>query len=345
MIGGKKKLGGIEFFRFYFVIQVCLCHIWTAFPKPHTDFSVEFFFVLSGIFLYRSYLKNFSLRDFAKRRFSRLYPTYVCTTVLGFLLGLFILYRQHVQVPAWDALLQFIPESLMLQGWGMFPASIINANPVIWYTSVMWLSGLFLYPLLLLGKEYATKVILPLLIFVIYSYIFSVKGLQLKDLYGYAFREGVVVSLPLLRGIADMSLGILLSAVHNSCAEPFGKKMDFAVNIVSVFSFLLLLWCCYSPYIHNEPVMLICLVGLCWGLLMEKSWFNIIFSGKLFISLGRLSYGIYLFHVYARYLINYVYDRTGGTAGTRPLYIVVYLLISIALAWIYEKLRDEGYKI
>ncbi|HAL58668.1 MAG TPA: hypothetical protein DCP64_04210, partial [Sarcina sp.] len=114
----KNSNLSIELFRILFTFVIVIHHA-SSFPGGdtclrHGYLCVEFFFILAGFFLYRSFRaeKEHSTFAYLKKRLRRLYPEYlfaalVCILVLG------VLNREF-------DLSKAVNELLMLQNTGIF---------------------------------------------------------------------------------------------------------------------------------------------------------------------------------------------------------------------------------
>ena len=103
----NKKLKNIEFLRFIFAILIIHSHIlwllldvyqicpglstYTHLFKADGFLCVEYFFIVSGYFLYNHCVnKQSTTLDFAINKLKRLYPLFLFSYVLIYLLSLFI---------------------------------------------------------------------------------------------------------------------------------------------------------------------------------------------------------------------------------------------------------------
>jgi len=121
-MSNKGKLGSIEALRFVFMIMICFWHCYgTNGFLNHGYIAVEWFFILSGMLLYHSYLnRNEGTLTYTLRKYARFAPEYL--TVLVYC------YLRHGILPVIagnrpldiDFLLKAIPEALMLQDSGFY---------------------------------------------------------------------------------------------------------------------------------------------------------------------------------------------------------------------------------
>ena len=171
-MNSKNRLAGIEFLRFFFMIWICLIHIWKPFNLYNGAIGVEFFFIVSGYFLYLGFLKgNQSVINFTKNRFWRLFPTYIIGICLTYVIVLFDQIKDGEKIEWFKTLSSFTVEGLMIQDLGCF--SINPANPVSWYVSVLFIGGTLIYASLKFNRQITTHCVLPAFILGYYVLIAS----------------------------------------------------------------------------------------------------------------------------------------------------------------------------
>ena len=246
-----KKNNSIEFLRILFIIIICLYHFGQG---VKFDFIangyilVEFFFILSGYLLYEHFKKNKSKsgEEFVVNKVKRLMKDYIFALIIS-LVATLILDGIVAGENIMKILITSIPEFFMLQNCGIYTDGI---NYPLWYISVFLIGGYFIYSLLIINKEYALKILFPVITLGVYTYIFS-KGdsLETREINNCFY-------LPLLRGIAATLLGVYTSLLVEKIN--FGKKV---MSILEITSLLLVLYCVFSNMIFDRYV-LTCLSSL-----------------------------------------------------------------------------------
>ena len=81
----------IEFFRFLFICVICLWHFSNvAMFVKHGYIAVEFFFILSGFYLYKNYRQDpeKDTFEYVLNRFKKLFPPFFISFVLLVLLDI-----------------------------------------------------------------------------------------------------------------------------------------------------------------------------------------------------------------------------------------------------------------
>lgn len=193
----------LDFYRIIFTLIICLHHFQGTLDTKIIStgyIGVEFFFILSGFFLYKSFKKNNNETAFqyTVKRIKRLYPEYILAFILCFILQM----AQSGKEKSVDCIFQAISEITLMQNIGIFRGGF---NYPLWYLSVLIFAGYIVYELLKKDKETFIKIISPITIVFTFSLLnFLGKGLENWDtVYG--------IYLPLLRGFSDICIGVLIS--------------------------------------------------------------------------------------------------------------------------------------
>lgn len=332
----KEKNLSIEAFRFIFMTLLCLHHIeGMVHIMNHGYLVVEFFFMVSGYFLYASFLRNpdRGTLDYTIKRLKRFFVEYTIALVPIY----FIHQRKVLASLTWEDtpnfVMRFFSELFFVHRIGIYPDA---TNRGTWYLSVLVVGGGILYALLRINKRLTLSVILPLVCITVYSYFF-VQG-TCTHINRWEVVNGI--SLPLMRGIADMGLGIILCHIIQSKQKILnGHPLLF--NIASVISliFIMLLMFCYR---QNDAYMLIFCPIFLAGLFSGKSWFHKVFSGKIWAFLGELSYDMLLVHFIVRApLIYFNIYQMMSPFELIIIYMTFVLVLSYLLKLVGERIRAK----
>ena len=320
-----QKLGGIEFFRFYFMVWICLFHIWTPFKTPHANFAVEFFFIIAGVFVYKSFLKGqTSPWKFAIKRFKRLFPAYFVGITLAYAVFIVDSLKDSASINWPDLMMNYLPDSLMIQEIGAFYFPPVHA--ATWFVGVLFIGSLLIYAALAFNQKLALHILFPIAILGTYSLVFS-NNLHLVDLFATESPLKGAVFLPLARGVAAMCLGVLLASFNDICL-PAGKHLlldalsIICIILLTIYGFFI------QPFYESQMLILFCILAI--SLLNPQSLFNKLFKGKIWKFLGGITYEMLLLHIPCRFLINYAYSLF---PYYRNLWIIIYLMLTILTAY------------
>ena len=326
----SNRLPGIEFFRFYFILWICLCHIWKAFNAPHVNFGVEYFFIVAGFFLYQSFSKKrLSFIDYAVSRWKRLFPVYFVGLVLAYVINVAIAHSDG-SLNILNFFFDFIVQASFLFETGFFHSPSLQANALIplWFVGVLFVASLFLYLCLCCNRCLSLRVFFPLFSFVFFAVTFT-KGLHLTDFWGVELVDGMPFLLPALgRGLAEMCVGIEIAALfEKGCFQSVQSQRIF--NVLSIVAVVLL--SAYAFFIEDyyEPLMLVMMIILVIALAIPSLWLNQLLSGKIWLHLGSITYEMLCLHMVSRYIINGLYAHF---SVYRILWVVAYIILTILLA-------------
>ena len=339
-----RRLGGIEFLRFFFMIWICLTHIRTfvpAFDLKGAGIAVEFFFIISGFFLYRTFRsRNYPVLGFARNRFSRLYPVYLFGVILSTIISYADQAFEGTFIPMSVLCSEAIPEILMIQCTGSFSSGLANAPS--WFVSVLFFGTLLIYAMLKYNEKLTTHILLPVFVIGFYTLITG-KGIPITDLY-YVRPELPVCTigplfLPLGRGIAATSIGVLMGYAWRGSGHDWGWNSRIH-DLLALLSFALICLYFFIPW-KNDALMLVPTTILASCVINPVSGFNKVFRHRIWGFLGGLSYGMLMLHIPVRFLINFgfryfLYFRTG--------WLILYILITMLAAWLIPRLLERTLK-
>lgn len=208
-----NKNNSIEFFRILFMVVLVSWHSRSGF-FAHGYLVVEFFFILSGYFIYQSFKrKQKNTLSYVGDRIKRTYLEYSIACLFSFCITFLGALVNGKDVFTWHSLFKLISELLLLQNVGIFDGGY---NYPLWYFSVLIWGGGGLYALLKYNKSLAVNIILPVFILLSYTYIF---GMQ-KSIECW---NKCIFYVPMLRGLADMSIGIMAAKMSSHILSLGGK--------------------------------------------------------------------------------------------------------------------------
>lgn len=295
----QERNVSIEAFRFIFMTILCLWHMETGLHfQYHGYLVVEFFFMLSGVLLYNSFLRHpeVGVLDFTIRKFKRFWIGYV----LAMLLTLLVYHRGILSQLATETesnlerlfsyILQLTAETFMVR-YGIFCYMI---NHPTWYLSVLLAVGALLYALLRHYNRKAISFIIPLSSLIIYGYFFPM-GTS-NSIEHWDTVNGF--SLSMLRGWADMGLGILIYELLRLKKNVIEVHVKW-LNATSIFSLVIILLL-FILNVQKDSFVIIFMPVFIMGLLCKQSCWNQWLTSKIWIFLGGLSYEMLLIHMFVR---------------------------------------------
>ena len=260
---------------------------------PHFYLSVDLFLLLSGFILARTYENRLQRLSFAagygmflRRRIVRLWPLYALTTVACFVLvraGLLVFLHPDASYAALGANL------LAVQSW-LWPGSSLNGPG--WSISTEWLANL-MFPLLV-----------PVILGGSWWRALGVAGVAFAVLAGSAAWFGQLFDVPspwavnviagpgaVGRCLGEFALGMICWRIRDRAEWARVLGQDRVLMPLLVGLFVLMQWTVLDvPFVLGGAVLLT-------GLSFEASRVSRLLQGKVLMSLGRISYSIYLVHI------------------------------------------------
>lgn len=235
----SKRNGTLEFWRFVFCVFILLFHagkyvfgqpstqhgVFFAF-FPHGSIGVEFFFLLTGLFLAMSAEKQckrqpegYSLGDETVRYVWKKYCSIFPYHLIAFI-TLFVITLSMDTYDWFHALLLFInsiPGLFLVQMSGV-PS--VNLNHVEWYLSVMMIAIAIVYPLCRRYYDAFTRIVAPVGGLMILGYL----GVTCNRLTGITNWEGHFYR-GFLRGLAEILIGAFCYAFVKNYLAPLREKI------------------------------------------------------------------------------------------------------------------------
>lgn len=188
-----------------------------------------------------------------------------------------------------------------------------------------------------LNKKLTHTLILPLIIGS-YAYIFNIKGasgsIEVFDVDG-------CFPMPILRGMADMGVGVLLSAVIQRSGRTI-EKYPLLLNIACIIAMAVLIIELFAPSYYDKYALLSFLILIISGII-PGTWMTKLLSSERWIKLGGISYEMLLIHAPIIWVIDYITCdmrlSQWGNLFLAFVYISILILFSWLLKLIGEKLR------
>ena len=250
-----NKLYNIDFCRFIAISAIVLFH-YNSTICPIGFLFVEFFFIIAGFFLVKSYEKYKNFTSIIFKRFLRLYPAYAVSN----LIMIYLYYISHDNINIYKIIYTFTFTSFSF---------IPNLPPFIsWFVpALFWASFLLL---IFLQIKISTKIKMLFLFFIsigIYSFIL----IKTSVLSGNVDSCLLYIYKGTLRAIAGVFLGGSLSYL---------SKLSFNKTLLQIL----------------EIIALSCFVGTLWGrnnittTVICILYFSIYLSHTLLLKYLRINY-------------------------------------------------------
>ncbi len=334
----KKRNGTLEFMRFVFCLTILLFHMGKmllggfSFKNgiqfaffPHGAMGVEFFFILTGLFLAQSVDKQLqraekktniivdTLQYFSKK-YTSTFPQHV--VAFAVLFGVTVLV--HLDTPGWSAWDRFdsaVPSLFLIQMTGIMGEPL---NHIEWYLSAMLIAILIIYPLCRLNFKVFTRYIAPVVSVALFIWMRSeypsLSGVtrQMNITADWYIYKGVV------RAVAEITLGTFVYSLSKYGLAPFvqkiGKPARAALTAVEwiMYAAAVLITVLTLPYKWEYAALAVIFVGI------TLSFSGLTYSGKLLDNnfsyfLGKITLPVYLSQLSAIAMAGYyLADYSGG---------------------------------
>jgi len=345
----SERNGSIELLRFLFALSIVGIHLEgiSDFRWMHNGhYGVEFFFLVSGLFLAQSaqrYLAGThdiadSTRGFVLKKICQFMPYVLVACFISLVLYSIPCYLRGDANLIVD-LVDSVPAILMLAMSGMCTGTTVVDNSM-WYLSAMTIGMLILFPLYLRYNKIARMVFFPLI------GIFSIGYLQLN--YGYitlTWESSGSFYYGMVRAIGEMSLGIVCYDLGCHLRSlPFTRFGKVLISTVLVLSLVAVALFIYGHVYYSHSTSILVLMAIILVILYSGVLWNVP-CGRVVALLGAVSLTLYVIHpVVLRVSIMYLGDSATVNSGI-PL-LIASVLSAFALYYLVDFLmgRKESIK-
>jgi peptidoglycan/LPS O-acetylase OafA/YrhL len=334
----KRRYPSIEGLRTIAAMGVVWIHVWARYGNPALklggiDFfkafsfvgnGVDFFFVISGFLMYMNwYDKKVSMQtyfDFIKKRFLRIAPLYYVSLLIYFL---FFTIIEKREIGIWDIICNLLFLNTIFK---------INIVPTYWSLAVEWFFYLAI-PLLFLCKFIKQQGLLLLVLSVLglgrLYYIESQDYIFLSDTHSLSF-------------IPEFGWGIVVGMLYKLRPEKLYPAIGTIGGMFIVLLGRCLRWTSLLPFYGSYAVLCKTLSGTVISLgfaiillisLNSRAKSNLLLSKPFFQFSGKLSYGIYIWHILFISCLQFISGMRVSNAQLVFYYILV-CLGSVALSYI-----------
>ena len=335
-----NKNNSITLWRIVFTYLIMIFHfdnVYVIFQEFNLTLgwyiAVEFFFIVSGYLLYanldRLSQKCHSGWDYFVYRFKKIYPFY-----LGAFLISLILYTigNHIFTP------KNILDILSTKYFELFAMHAIgldvgwsNINNTSWFICIMFIAGFIIFHCLVKWKDNFINFVAPLIIIISFSYLYRYMG----GLGAVVQISGVYENQPLMRGLADMCLGIFAARLNGYIVANCKKLRWIKLAGVLGFLFVILFSAKYGNSTRDFLFAIVLTVSVGIGFLPSE---HKLFESKLLQYWSNITLSIYLLHDVFRSIVFPKFIGYTPHLSVKFVYMGLYLVVVTVSAVIFDAL-------
>lgn len=313
------------------MINICLWHLNDQLHLlNHGYLAVEFFFVLSGFFLFYTEKKNpnLSTAQFVGKKYKRFYPKYILAFLITAILKWRLFVPEEPGVNCWfDACFSRTAEILLIQATGFSEGGEQVINGPMWFLSSLIWSSAIIWATIRTFKEKAASWFLPIIIFIGYTYLLNNPDYWNLERHS---PEIVLVHPRMIRGICGVSMGYMIAHV----LEMYNLK-EIPLSVVNFASILALMTFVLSEFSTNsyDNHALISILFIIIACFRPDSLFNRIFKYRIFVSLGKISFDMFLIHI--AFLVIYRHFLRMFDLPTSEI-VLLYIVLITSLGYLFN---------
>ena len=322
----------IEFFRFLFISVIVLWHFHNIVPIFQCgDFAVDFFFVLAGTMLYRSFVTHpgQDAVQFTFRRIERIAFEWIIIIIPVF----FIKNRDYLFTEGglqagniFNYTLKLFHELLFLGQNGLYEGTSHYAS---WFICILIVGGGILYAVLQFYKDKAAMLFFPVFALLSLVYFYTTSTFEPWVTRG-------CWDMMFLRGCGEMAIGGSLYFFAEKYQESLqhSKRLIDILSVVALIGLILLL---FAPrdYASYAPLFS-CLILL--GALTDNSLYCHILKSPIWITLGGISFEVLLIHGLVKPIVSFAGIGNLPAAFSVTLYFGLVVASAFGLKWLNKKL-------
>jgi peptidoglycan/LPS O-acetylase OafA/YrhL len=292
--------------------------------------GVALFFVLSGFLITRILLKtkkeNNYFKNFYFRRILRIFPLYYFFLILFYFILPFLFNTQYASFSQLSYFIFYIQNFAQTFNWNAVGPSHFWSLAVEEHFYMFW--PFFVYFL-------SNKQLLKLSIIIIFFTLLLRSFFILKsiDVYYFTFTR-----------FDSLAIGAILALVQekNGIKEHIIKIYKYIFLIITLLTFVL--WVFYGgESIYLLQVFKYTIFSVCFYFLIgfvvflkKENFISVLLSSKFLVYTGKISYGLYVYHLLAFYIIE-SYLKTN--------YIFIDFIISFILAYVISILSYHFFEV
>lgn len=317
----------LEALRFFSMIQICCLHYNALFGRMKTGYlGVEFYFILAGFFIFINIRrKKEGVIQYSINKAKKFYTEYIVALILTYCVSSHMISKSYDSIGLLGEVLKFVSQLLFIQSTGPF---LGGYNSPTWFFSILMWGGALIYLLTKNYQKFSIKILFPILILLYLTCCFNSDGKMTLEKWGIM---GGVFPMELIRGCAEMGFGVLIGYifVNYISKNKFSKVFS---NLVITISIILYIWIVFRGRQFPQFVFIL-LPIIIWGSMIGETFLSKLFKNKIWLSLGKLSFAMFLIHIFLVRLIKYSFSDIPYFTYTG---FIIYLVALIPISYLFS---------
>jgi peptidoglycan/LPS O-acetylase OafA/YrhL len=312
----------IEFLRIVFTLIIVYQHmirvyLVVLFPDLYGDQSiqterthllVDFFFLLSGFFLYSSEGKYFSWKSFVLKKIIRLWPVFAFSIIIG-------MFHKESST-TYDV---YILDLLLMQGNGLLLSQGYNFNA--WFvSSLFWALAAYFYII----KNYEKKNVNLCIIILIYI-----------SLYCIAHKMADIYTNCIFRAFSGIGIGYFIGCIfskNTDTIESIKSKIFYSITEISLVYFIARYSIGRRADSVNYCTGIVLFSALLWCFLIKGGVISKLTNFKIISVCGKYTYSTYIMQNLSFCVSKrYIWDNKEFVISHHNLAIILGMIIAIML--------------
>ena len=298
----KERFQNVDFLRFIFSIDILLYHFYVVFNKILSSqtldtptiyqyvfrnfrygfICVDFFFIISGFFLFKNINKEEDTFNFAINRITRLLPTILFAILVYLIFSLFI---DGMNFNFNNNILSVF----LLNNIGFSMEH--GATSQEWFVAALfWISLFYFYINKIFTRKYLNLIIW---VITILSLAFTI-NINYPNFAGNRQISFVIVNHGIVRALGGIGVGYFISMLYNSKFLQNIKTNNLIISILEIYCCSFLIF--YRP--GNYFLYIVIFSILFYLFIIRKGLLSKLLNNKLSSTIGSYSYSIYIMHIF-----------------------------------------------
>jgi peptidoglycan/LPS O-acetylase OafA/YrhL len=329
-----KRNYSLDFFRGIMAICVATGHYfyWNANYSIPLSFilAVDYFFILSGFVITCSVLnkKEFDSFNFAKSRFLRLYPVYIFSILLTFIV--IRIFHIHLGTPDLGDIFRILTLGELLPFKQSSNFIFFEPLGVSWSISAELWIGIIFFPILYVLNKKITQLVLPFLILVALICFSIINNYSNNYMNIHYVRFNDFIPFGFIRALLGYSLGALAYFIAIHIQNNVSISQSVSQSIVQIIIIFLIIYLYgKNDYVKNNEYYSVFLFSIMIiSLSLNKGIIYKLTNNAIGNWLGKVSYPLYLLHPVCILINKNIFSDIFCTLGIL-FYIILSLIISI----------------